>query len=285
MLTIFQTTNEMSDRKLILFFSNHCKHCNEFRRLVNETRFRNAFKLACIDPVPGTKVRPPWVKKYSKQFLHEVPTIIVGQNVYNGSIAFKWLKRVTGVATKDASLEGSTKIAAFKEDEMLGTASNWSFVNNEGKNELPPGEFEYLKEEPKLQKRDGNAKLLNGGWRKIKKSTIDTDGQNGWQPENVKKTLDPRSFEAHIREQLREVKTKNSMNYNPGEYRPVRPRRQVNFELPQMSGNRKDASSQIEAMLAARQAEYQDDRQEFAPQPVYGGRNRYRRQQRGNREL
>lgn len=269
----------MSDKRLILFYSNACKYCNEFRRLLYETRYRNAFKLACIDPVPGTNVRPKWVKTYQKAFLREVPTILVGQNVFSGNTSFKWLKKFTGVTVKDPSLEGSSKIAAFKEDEMLGTASNWAFVKKNGNVELPVGEYEYLRKEPRLQKKDGNAKLLAGGWRKIKKSTIDTDGQSGWQPENIEKTLDPRGFHNTIEEADVAVKTRNSMNYNQSEFRPVRPRREISFELPQMSESRRDASSQLEARLAARQADYQDERQ-FAPQPMYGGRNRYRRDRR-----
>lgn len=142
----------MSDQRLILFYSNACKYSNEFRRLLNETRFRNAFKLACIDPVPGTTVRPRWVERYSRDFLKEVPTIIVGKSVFSGDVSFRWLHKVTGVASKDSSLEGGSKVAAFKEDEMLGTASNWAFVKKDGNVELPVGEYEYLQKEPKLQK-------------------------------------------------------------------------------------------------------------------------------------
>ena len=264
--------------KYILFYSSSCKYSNEFKRLVAETRLRNVFKLACIDPIPGTKIRPAWVKKYQKEFLNEVPTIIVNNNVYSGNIAFKWLKTTTGVASKNSSLEGSSEIVAFKEDEMIGNASNWAFVKKDGSLELPIGEYEHLGKKPILQKKDGNTKLLSGDWRKIKKSTIDTEGQNGWQSVNVNKTMDPRTFEQNIREADVAIKTRNtSTKYDSGEFKPVRPRRQINFQFPQMSDSRKDASSKIEQMMASRQAEYQQDRQEFVPQPMYGGKNRYRR--------
>ena len=260
-------------QKLILFYSVFCPHCRAFEKTLDQTQYRSAFRRACIDPVPGTKKRPPWVKKYQKSFLKEVPTIIVGKNIYSGDIAFKWLEKTTNVSPGNGgSSGGGTSVAAFKEDEMIDNDNQFVFIKRNGKYELPIGDREYLEHEkpPPLQRKDDNSQIMQRGLPPGQKPP-EQPGKNNWSSVNINKSLDEGDFKRRISDDPnRQISNGNSLNYNPGEFKPVRPqKRPINFQLPQMSDSRRDASSELEQRMAELQAE-----REPSSGPMPGGNNR-----------
>lgn len=75
----------------ILYYSDFCKYCNEFKKLLSNSKYRGVFKEICTDPPIGDSGR----RKPLPRFLNKVPTIVINGDVFETDKAFNWLTSST----------------------------------------------------------------------------------------------------------------------------------------------------------------------------------------------
>lgn len=263
-------------QRKILFYSNYCKYSQEFRRLVSQTSLRNAFKEACIDPVPGTTKRPAWVKKYSRTFLKKVPAIVVGNDVYIAEKAFQWLKQKTGIQTQKKELEGGTKVAGFKPDEMMGTADQWSFVDGS----YTQGEFVNLEEEPPLQKSVGIKSVMDIKVPRGAQLPDPVGPKSGWNPDQFR--IPKPQKEPKFKKKDYSIKKQRWDEVDMNAFKPVRPKRQIDFRMPQMLETRKGSADEMDKRMQQLMMERDID---YAPSNGPHGGRKHRHKNKGYREI
>ena len=109
-----QSSNQKQQKNQthIFFYSVNCGHCkNFFERIQRSEKYRMLFRYFSVDPKgPGMK-RPPL-----PSFIKEVPTVVIGRNIYIGEGAFEWLDSTNNEQEKEIGPQ------AYIPSEM----SNWS---------------------------------------------------------------------------------------------------------------------------------------------------------------
>lgn len=80
-----QAVEDQQSNNNIVFYSRTCRYSKMFIEKLAETHFKNTFNKLCID-VDKYGKRPPFPRG-----INQVPSIIIGDKVYQGKNAFKWL--------------------------------------------------------------------------------------------------------------------------------------------------------------------------------------------------
>ena len=134
----------MSQPNFILFYSIFCRHCDRFRKMLESSQYRGAFKEICIDPQTdprtGRMSRPP-----IPGFVRIVPTIVVSGSPLAGNKAFAWLSGNNGNGSGSGNVQGAKQ---NQKDELGsynfgGFSDSFSMIDGSGGTPLDP-RFEIL---------------------------------------------------------------------------------------------------------------------------------------------
>jgi hypothetical protein len=111
-----------NSNKFILFYSNQCRHCEQFNKMLYKSNHFNEFVRICIDDKSIRSQIPSTIKT--------VPTILLPtkpRRQLQGKEVFEWFNTINKV-NKAADIG----VEAFSGD-MGGYSDNFSFVDNDKK--------------------------------------------------------------------------------------------------------------------------------------------------------
>lgn len=149
-----------------LYFSNFCKNSQKFRQELSRSRYNGKIKLVCVDPAPGTSIRPALPPKLKK-----VPSLFIKENgnetQFTGQAAFRWLtghtsngKPLQPKRTADV-VRDSTGLMTY--DQELAGANNYSLLDGTGTN----GSYGLLNQDQRIdtptESTTTDFKKLQGG--------------------------------------------------------------------------------------------------------------------------